>query len=111
MTKVEGLRKSLVEWFGWMETAGLRVGQVWLHPGEVEVLMGDREHFDPVSDTRVRDAHLETVGAPLVGFFFGAMVFSSELVVPGHMALLPDGFQARLVEGTACVPLGLHRWT
>ena len=111
MTKVDGLMKSVLEVFDWIQKMDLRVGSIWRPPREVAVLEeGGTPFFDRVNDPRVRDAYLETVGSPYVGILFGALVFSSEVVVPGHGAILPHGFEARLVEGTACIALGLHRW-
>jgi hypothetical protein len=93
-----------------IEENDLRVGAIWLNPREVSALeTSARAHYDKVNDPRVRRSHMATVGAPFEGMIFGAKVFSSGVVVPGHIAILPDGFEARLVDSSACFSLGLER--
>jgi len=86
---------------------GVRVGMVWINPVHVPTLQADVHCYDSAS------AHLQQVdfnqarGGALVGYLFGAQVYSSGTVPIGHAAMIPDGFDAKLVDGAASFPLVL----
>lgn len=94
--RLDGAFKRLEQW-------DLHVGDVWLHPNQVVELAGEPA-FDLISSLRVRDAFLESKGAPYVGMLFGARVFSSVIVVENHVVLVPVGLDAKLTDGAACMP-------
>ncbi len=103
------LLASISRAFRAIEMCDLRVGAIWLHPREILTLGTDAPgFFDKVNDPRVKASYMDVVGAPFEGLLFGAKVFSSEVVVPGHIAILPDGFQAKLTDSCASFSLGLE---
>ena len=91
--------------FEWIEERDMRVGELWLHPKQVKELEGAGDLFmDRIAQRAVREAYLESKGALHVGVLWGARVFQTEKVVENHVAALPDGWEARLLDSTACMP-------
>jgi hypothetical protein len=91
--------------FGWIEERDMRVCELWLHPKQVaELDASNNPGWDRVNQRAVMRAYLDTKGAINVGFLWGALVFESEIVVENHVAALPDGWEARLVNSSACMP-------
>ena len=86
--------------FEWLEKAGLRVGSIYLSQADIRTL----EDAPPMHFDRVDILELRRTG--LRGSLWGAHVFESDLVPARHVAVLPDGFEGKLVDTAACVPLG-----
>jgi hypothetical protein len=89
--------------FAWIEREDLRVGDLWLNPQQV-VELGDVPGWYATSSRAVREATLESKGAEVAGFLWGARVFESSLVPVNHIAAVPADLDARLVGGAACRP-------
>ncbi len=91
--------------FGWIEQWDMRVGELWLHPKQVEELNAANDPgWDRVAQRAVVEAYREEKGALLIGYLWGAYVFQSEIVVPDHVVALPTGLQVKLLDSTACRP-------
>lgn len=98
---IERLKKV----FTWIEERDLRVGELWLHPKQVEELVvANPEGWDRIAQRAVIQGYVEEKGALYVGLLWGAQVFQSEIVVEDHVAALPTGWRARLLDSTACMP-------
>jgi hypothetical protein len=89
--------------FNRLEQWDMRVGDVWLHPSQVEEL---RKHveFDRISSFRVERAFVESKGALYKGMLFGARVFESEIVPVNHVGLVSDGWESKLTDRAGCMP-------
>jgi hypothetical protein len=98
---VERLRAA----FGWVEERGMYVGDVWLHPNQgKELFVGHPEVFDrEVCDVLLR-AVVEKKRAVLLGYIFGARVFQSENILENHVALVPDGWDVKMLDRASCMP-------
>jgi hypothetical protein len=91
--------------FGWVEERGMRVGDVWLHPNQAkELLVGHVEVFDRETVPQQLRNAIETKGGVLLGYIFGARVYQSEIIVENHVALVPDGWDVKLLQGASCMP-------
>jgi len=101
----KSLLESLAEAFGWLEARGLRVGRLWLNKREIDLLLTEKDAFDRESNRTVLDGVSEQAGASFVGYLWGAHTFESPEVPEGHIAILPDDFDAKLIGSAACMPL------
>lgn len=98
---IERLKKV----YGWIEERDMRVGEVWLHPKQVaELIAAGDPGWDRINQKAVIELYLESKGALHVGLLWGARVFQTEKVVEDHVAALPDGWEAKLIDSTACMP-------
>lgn len=101
MDIIERLKKV----FAWIEERDMRVGELWLHPAQVKELDEAKDPgWDRNAQMSVIRFYLDTKGAPYVGVLWGARVFESKIVVEDHVAALPDGWEAKLVDTPACMP-------
>lgn len=93
------LLEKLKARFEWLEREDLRVGVLYLSPTEVaELEKADPMHFDRCAIRQLRETGIR-------GHLWGATVYESELVPPGHVCIIQDGLDAKLVDGAACVVL------
>ena len=83
------IEKRLRDAFTRYEALGFRVAKVWLRQEEIDQL--PPEVFDRVNHE--------------AGLLWGAQVFVSDKLPPGHVAILPDGFDGNLVDGAGSMPL------
>ena len=91
--------------FEWIEKMDLRVGDVWLNQVHVEELF---VRYPESCDRVVREETLRIsvieMGAPLMGYLWGARVFQSDIAPVNHVALVPADLHAKLVGPAACMP-------
>lgn len=103
---MSGIIERLKGVFTWIEQMDMRVGELWLHPKQViELEEAGDPGWDKIHQRAVKLAYLESKGALHVGLLWGARVFQSEKVVEDHVAALPDGWEAKLIDRCACMPL------
>jgi hypothetical protein len=101
----EGIVGRLVKVFEWIEQRGMRVGDVWLHPKQAqELFVRHPDVFDREVEPKILRYYAELKGATLLGYIFGARVFESEIVVENHVGIIPDGWDAKLVDSAGCTP-------
>jgi hypothetical protein len=81
------------------------VRAIWLNPINVRTLWNEPDVFARECDMEQGKKMFELFRATLMGYFFGAMVFESNIVPTNHVAVLPDGFAGHLVDKAACMPL------
>jgi hypothetical protein len=104
MTEPE-IIKRLKEVFAWMERRDLRVGELWLHSNQVNELVEAKDPgWDRVAQRAVLMGYLESKGALNVGFLWGACVFEAEIVPENHVGVIPDGWEAKLIDPAGCFP-------
>ena len=96
---VADLRLSLKDKFEWIESRDLRVGSVFLHPMEVEVLAKSLD-FDRGVCRVVQEAF-----PGLIGYLWGAQVYESPIVPERHVVVIPEGIVAQLTDGCAAMAL------
>lgn len=99
------IAERLKKVFEWIELRDLRVGELWLHPKQIAELEAEEvSGYDEVAQAVVRDAYLESKGARLMGYLWGARVFESAMVVENHVGALPDDWDAKLLGSAGCMP-------
>lgn len=94
----KSLLGQLADRFAWLEKEGVRVGMVWISSEDAHSLESSGAVSMPVSDVLREPMNY-------VGNLWGAKVYHSLLVTPGHVALVPRGMEAKLVDSEACIPL------
>jgi hypothetical protein len=97
------IAQRIAKAFERLEPWDLRVGDIWLHPKQVEELRGEPV-YDPIAHRCLRDEFIKIKGAPFVGTIYGARVFASEIVPENHIAIAPAGLEAILTDKSACMP-------
>ena len=96
---IERLRKVFLR-VGEMDQA---VGDVWLHPKQIQELHASRDPgWDRIHSGFVMTMNLETRGGLYIGMLWGAQVYQSEVVPEDHCAVVPRGFEAKLVSPEGC---------
>lgn len=85
-------------------STGLRIEIIWLSPLDLEQLVGEYQVFDKAGDPQMVEYWRSLVGETLVGYLFNCLVFSSEIVPQGHIAMLPDGMLGKLMTPEATRP-------
>jgi hypothetical protein len=105
-TTRESIIERLKKVFGWIEERDMRVGELWLHPKQVaELEAANDPGWDKVASRVVQQMVAETKGGALyVALLWGASVYQSEMVIEDHVAALPDGWNAKLIDSSACMP-------
>jgi hypothetical protein len=83
------------------ERLDLRVGRIWLNPVQADEL----ENAPMMVFDRICDPYVRRASPGIRGALFGVTVYASDLVPPMHIAILPDGFDGKLVDSAACFPL------
>jgi len=86
------------------ENLDLRLAALWVRPEEADKLRRCNE-FD-VARCKQVIAHLSCAESQFIGNLLGMNVYETKLLPPNHIALLPDGFDAKLIGGEAGIPLG-----
>lgn len=94
----EDARARLCAAFQSMESWDLRVGYIWLNPKDTRTI---KPLIDPVSSLRTHRLISGKFGAVFAGHCFGALVFASDLIPVGHIALAPDGMEAKITSSSA----------
>lgn len=82
------------------ENLDIRVGAVWLNPKEADAVSDAPTVFDKIGNRAVLEAM-----PGIIGVLWGVLVFESDIVPPGCIAVLPDGFEAKLRGREACFSL------
>lgn len=85
------------------EALGLKIASIWLNSSQVRELYHYLEVFD-ASVSSMLIQHLAEQGKFLVGVIFGVRVFSSNVIPVEHIAVLPEGFEGRLISHEAATP-------
>lgn len=91
---MKGLRKR----FAWLEDEDLRVGSIYLHPVDLQLLRQVEEFVTVPGEPEVMNARK-------VGLLWGAHVYESRHVPMNYVAVIQDGLIVQSVSKEACVPL------
>jgi hypothetical protein len=91
--------------FRWVESRDLCVEELWLNRRQIEELNCSEEPgWDRINQRAVILAYLETKGGLYLGMLWCARVYGSELVPEDHVAVMPRGFEAKLIDRSGCQP-------
>lgn len=102
--RIGKLLARIGEAFKWVERQDMRVGEVWLHPDDVAVLLEDWGAIDRVAQRAVIEAMARPEqGGRYLGQVFGASVYESGKVRPAHVCIVPEGW--KVVDPSSCMRL------
>lgn len=99
MTVAE-LLQALSSKFKKIEKWGMRVGSLWLREEDVDLLATHQDFDRNANGTLLM--HLPE----LRGYLWGATVNASPHVPEGHVAIIQDDFDAKLLGPGGCEPFG-----
>jgi len=103
------ISERLEDVFKWIESRDLRVGELWLHPRDIDDLNQESPAgWDRVASFVVERWHADSKGALLTGFLWGAEVLTPTAepcpIVRNHVIALPTGLHVRILDGTGAQP-------